>query len=121
MKESFENFYLDQTEPTKSTLLVLKDIIISLDTHITNSWKYSMPFFCYKGKMFCYLWKDKKTNEPYIGIVEGNRINHPSLEQGNRARMKILQVNPNIDIPIDLIENILNQALDFYRNGIIKI
>jgi len=70
--------------------------------------------------MFCYLWIDKKTNEPYIGIVEGLRIEHPIFEQGNRSRMKILRVNSSRDIPIKEILFILNKALDFYRNGTIK-
>jgi hypothetical protein len=53
--------------------------------------------------------------------VEGNRLNHKKLEQGNRSRMKILRVNPQDDLPINLIENLLNKALDFYRKGIIKL
>ena len=71
--------------------------------------------------MFCYLWIDKKINEPYIGIVEGDRIEHPSIEKGNRTRIKIFRVNPCEDIPIEIINLILNQALDFYRKGIIKL
>ena len=54
------NFYLNQPEPLRSTLLALKEVILSQDKNITNSLKYGMPFFMYKGKMFCYLWKDKK-------------------------------------------------------------
>ena len=91
-----------------------------MDSNITHSLKYGMPFFCYNQKMFCYLWIDKKTNDPYIGFVEGNRMAHPKLEQGNRARMKIFNVNPRIDIDIVTITMLLNEALDFYRNGIIN-
>ena len=120
MIEELDHFYLDQEEPIKGTLLALKDIILALDSDISPAWKYKAPFFLYKGKMFCYLWIDKKTNEPYIGIVEGLRIEHPILEQGNRSKMKILRVNPNQDIPIKEIQFILNKALDFYRNGTIK-
>jgi len=25
--------------------------------------------FCYKKKMFCYLWTDKKTDEPYLDLL----------------------------------------------------
>ncbi len=114
-------FYLNQPEPERAVFIILRDVILSLDEHITQEWKYKLPFFCYKGKMFCYLWKNKKTREPYIGVVEGNRINHPKLEQGNRSRMKILSVNPNKDIDIETIDSILNEALDFYRKGIIKV
>ena len=120
MLGAIDKFYLEKEEPLKSCLLALKEIIINLDENISTAWKYKVPFFCYKGKMFCYLWIDKKTKEPYIGVVEGNRIEHPSLEQGNRKRMKIMRVNPNEDFPVETIELILNQALNFYRNGIIK-
>ena len=121
MLSEIDNFYLKQEEPLKSTLITLKQIIFSLDNNITNSLKYKMPFFCYKGKMFCYFWIDKKTKEPYIGLVEGNRINHPLLEKGNRARIKIFRISMHRDIPIDTIKEILNIALNFYREGLIKI
>lgn len=63
----------------KSCLLAIKTIIISQDKEITAAWKYGMPFFCYKGKMFCYLWIHKKYLQPYIRIVEGKRIDYPGL------------------------------------------
>jgi len=80
-----------------------------------------MPCFCYKKKMFCYLWTDKKTTEPYILFVEGNRLNHPKLETGTRSRMKIFRINPTKNIPINTIESLLNKALDLYKNGTISI
>lgn len=80
-----------------------------------------MPCFCYKKKMFAYLWTDKKTNEPYILLVEGKLLNHPDLEAGSRARMKVFRVNPNGDLPIKKINIVLDQALDLYRKGIIHI
>ena len=120
MLRDIDNFYLDQEEPLKGTLLALREIILSLDVNISHTWKYRMPFFCYKGKMFCYLWTDRKTNEPYLGIVEGNRIEHSALERGNRSRMKIFRISPHKDLPVKTIKLILNIALDFYRNGTIK-
>jgi len=30
-----------------------------------------MPFFSYRGTMFCYLWVQKKDLMPYVGFVEG--------------------------------------------------
>lgn len=90
------------------------------DTFVTETLKYGMPCFCYKNKMFCYLWTDKKTDEPYILFVEGNHLDHPRLETGDRKRMKILRVNPTKDIDIETIEDLLNRALNLYRNGLIK-
>ena len=115
------SFYLNNSEPNKSCLLGLRDIIIKQDQNITETKKYGMPCFCYKSKMFCYLWIDKQSQEPYVLFVEGQYLNHPELETGTRKRMKILRVNPNIDIPIKTIEFLLNDALDLYRNGTIAI
>ena len=79
-----------------------------------------MPFFCYKGKMFCYLWIDKKTNFPYLGIVEGNKIDHPGLIRDDRLRMKIMKFDPNHDLPLEMILLILDAALNLYISGAVK-
>jgi len=121
MIQDIANYYLSQKKPTKSCLLALRDIILEQDSNVTEARKYGMPCFCYRKKMFCYLWTDKKTEEPYILMVEGTHLDHPELEEGNRSRMKILRINPNADLPMDTINRILNDALDLYRNGTIKI
>lgn len=116
-----ESYYLSQQEPIKSCFLALRSIILKQDAAIIETWKYGMPCFSYKKKMFCYLWTDKKTDEPYILFVEGKQLNHPRLEQGNRSRMKIFRINPNKDIPINTIKLLLKEALNLYRNDTIKI
>lgn len=121
MIREVEKYYLNKQEPNRSCLLALRTIILKQDAHITETQKYGMPCFCYKKKMFCYLWTDKKTHEPYILFVEGKYLNHPALEQGNRSRMKIFRTNPNKDIPINAIKLLLKEALNLYRNGTIKI
>lgn len=121
MIDELDGFYLNKEEPNKSCLLALRDIILKQDVDVTETKKYGMPCFCYKKKMFCYLWMDKKTQEPYILFVEGKHLNHPKLEAGSRARMKTFSVDPLKDLPLNEIEFLLNQALDLYRNGVIKI
>jgi hypothetical protein len=116
-----ENFYDLQPEPNKSCLLALKEIILLQDANITAAWKYGCPFFCYKNKMFCYLWVHKKTHQPYIGIVEGKHFNEQYLVVEKTSRMKKLFVNANEDLPIDVITNVINKAIGLYKNGLIKI
>jgi len=111
-----DNFYLSKPEPNRSCLLALRGILLAQDPAITETVKYGMPCFCYKNKAFCYLWTDKKTEEPYLLLVEGKHLNHPQLEQGSRSRMKIFRVNPNQDLPIKTIESIVHSALDLYRD-----
>jgi hypothetical protein len=116
MANTLSQFYLDQEEPNRGCLLALQRIILDCNVHINETQKYGMPCFCYKEKMFCYLWTDKKTKEPYVLMVEGKHIDHPMLEQGNRARMKILRVNPNEDLPLESIQEVLQAALRLYTD-----
>lgn len=115
-----DDFYLNQKEPNKSCLLTLRAIILNQDAAVSETTKYGMPCFCYKNKMFCYLWTDKKTTEPYILFVEGKHLNNPLLESGTRNRMKIFRVNSSADIPKPIIEGLLTEAIDLYKTGIIK-
>ncbi|MDP1818152.1 MAG: DUF1801 domain-containing protein [Leadbetterella sp.] len=121
MLEALHNYYLEKEEPNKGCLLALRSIILNQDPNISETQKWRMPCFCYKKKMFCYLWTDKKTEEPYLLIVEGKYLDDPELEEGKRSRMKIFRVNPKKDLPIKRIEDILQKALDLYRQGVIKI
>ncbi len=110
-----DEYFLQKDEPIKSYLHFLREHILQLDTCITEAWKYGMPFYCYNKKMFCYLWVHKKYHQPYIGIVEGKRINHPDLIPEKRARMKILLLDPIMDIPVDKVDQILNEAISLYK------
>lgn len=116
-----QTYYLTKDEPYKSCLLALRSIILKQDSNVTETVKWGMPCFCYKKKMFCYLWTDKKTQAPYILFVEGKHLDHPALEQGSRSRMKILRINPDKDLPGKTIALLLNEALNLYRNGKIKV
>ena len=115
-----DSFYLDQKEPNGSCLQALRTIILKQDVNISETLKWGMPCFLYKKRIFCYLSIDKKTEGPYILMVEGKYLDHPELEKGNRTRMKIFRVDPKEDLPINTIENLINTALDLYRNEIIK-
>ena len=110
-----DNYFLQKEEPIKSCLLFLRSHLVNFDENITEAWKYRMPFYCYKGKMFCYLWVHEKKGLPYLGIVEGHRIDHPLLIQESRARMKIMFIDPEQDIPVEVINEILTAAMQFYK------
>ncbi len=121
MISQIDDYYISQDEPVKGCLLALRKIIKDKDDQISETTKYGMPCFCYRNKPFCYLWTDKKTGEPYILMVEGKMINHPSLESGTRSRMKVLKINPQEDLDMDLINEILKLGLDLYKDGIVKV
>jgi hypothetical protein len=109
-----DQFFLNFEEPYRSCYLSLREIVLNSDDNITEHWKYSVPFYYYKGKPFCYFWKDKKTDEPYIGMVRANGIEHPSLFQGSRKKMKIMKINPELDIPLTTLNEVLEELKTQY-------
>jgi len=111
MLRPIDDYFLQKDEPIRSCLQFLREHIIKHDVAISEAWRYGMPFYYYKDKMLCYLWVHKKFHLPYIGMVDGQIINHPGLIQEKRARMKIMLIEPSEDMPVGDIDDILSQAI----------
>ena len=114
MLRELDRFFLDQPEPNKSCFMALRQVILKLSPLLTEHWKYKLPFYYYMGKPFCYLWQDKKTTQPYIGIVKGKHLDNPLLVQGNRKKMKIFLINPEKDLPVLDIYSLFEEATTYY-------
>ena len=115
MLKPVDNYFLQQSEPVKSCLQFLRQYILKHDKDITEKWKYGMPFYYYKTKRCCYLWVHKKLGKPYLGIVEGGKINHPDLLLEKRVKMKILLIDPCKNIPVSKIKIILTKVISLYK------
>ena len=111
MLRPIDQYFLQHEEPVKSCLQFLRSHLLSLHADITEEWKYKMPFYCYNGKMILYLWTHKKYRQPYIGIVDGAKIDDPVLIKEKRARMKILLIDPDQDLPMEQINSILRRVV----------
>lgn len=107
-------YFLNKEEPVKGCMQALRHYILNANEHISEAWKYKVPMYGYKGKMFCHLWTDKKTGEPYICFSEGRNMQHPMLVTGDRKRMKILPIDPSNDLPKELLDELFEMAFNFY-------
>ncbi len=114
MLHELDNFYLEQPEPNRSFMLGLRSFFLQYDSNISEEWKYKLPFFHYKQKPFCYIWRNKKTQAPYIGIVKADKFDHPLLIKGDRKKMKVLYFDPDADIPTGVINEIFQLAIRYY-------
>lgn len=114
MHPDLSSFYLNKPEPVKGCLLALRDLILQFDLSIKETKRYGMPCYVYQDKPFCYIWTDKKSGHPYLLIVDGHQINHSALEQGDRKRMKVLPVHPEVDINLAVIDEVLTLAKQLY-------
>lgn len=109
-----DNFFISHSEENNACFQFLRGHILSYDDKITEHWKWKLPFYYYKGKMFCYFWIDKKSQHPYVCFAKGNKSNNPNLELGTRKMMKSLTINPNEDIPINILNEILEELVLLY-------
>lgn len=114
MKE-LDHYYLQQEEPVRGCLLALHDIILAHDPNLVAAWKWRMPVFYYKKKMFCYLRYHQTAQLPYLALAEGRQLDHPALLAENRTRFKIMLIDPTEDLPMETIKEILEQALKLYE------
>jgi hypothetical protein len=109
-----EDYYLRKDEPAQSCLLALRACILAQAPagEISEAWRYSMPFFLYRGHRFCYLWTRKGSGQPYVGFVNGDHVDDPDLLVEDRKRMKIFLVDPAKDLPIAQLQGLLRQAIE---------
>lgn len=98
-------------------LQFLREYILKKNIRLTEAWKYGMPFFYYNGKRCCYLWVDKKLKQPYIGFIEGTRLTHSELRQEKRSQIKILLIDPNEDLPLEVIDEVLDEMIALYQQN----
>jgi hypothetical protein len=116
MLNALENFYAKHNDAVNGCFIALKQIILSCHPNIETSFKYGGPFFSINNKMFCYLWYHKKYKMPYIGFIDGALLKQPYLLQEKRVKMKIMLINPNLDLPITELQLILQQAVNLKLN-----
>ncbi|WP_027380460.1 DUF1801 domain-containing protein [Chryseobacterium daeguense] len=110
-----EYFYRIE-EPNRSTLLFLRKKILESDTeNITETLSFGLPFFKYKKKMLCYLYYSKKYKKHYVSFYHGDRLYHPLLLQEGRKKFKILLIDMEEDLPMDLILGLINEVKQFIR------
>lgn len=114
MLNDLDQFFLDKDEPNKSCFMALRQTILDFSPQLSEHWKYKLPFYYFKGRPFCYLWQDKKTTQPYIGIVKGKYINSPILIQGDRKKMKVFMIDPDENLPVKDIYAVFIEATKYY-------
>lgn len=50
-----------------------------------------------------------------MGIVKGDKVNHPELAAEKRVKTKILLIDAKKGLPLRTINNILKEALALYK------
>ncbi len=107
MEEPIENFFLSLQEPEHSTLLFLHQFLVA-DMQLQTSRKFNTPFYYHQGKWFAFLDYHKKKRSIHISFVKGMMVSHPKLLSEGRKKMKIYKINPEINIDVNELSEIIS-------------
>lgn len=107
-----DEFYLKYKEPYQGCLLALRYIVMKLDENIKQEIRYQIPYFTYKGKKLAILWVSGKkllfgfvTDKSILPIINGKKP---------RNRYEMIEIDPNADLPKDMITDRLQQKIKLY-------
>jgi hypothetical protein len=112
MLNPLENYFLKQDEPHQSCMLFLRKWLI--EQGLEEQYKYMTAMYYYKGKALCYLSVSSKEKNLYVGFVKGYLMKHPKLEQEGRKQIKVIYLNPEKDLPIKTLTEIVKKAKKLY-------
>jgi hypothetical protein len=101
MNPTLESYYLSKPEPYQSCLLALKDIILRANSGICHERKFQIPFFTYKGKKLGYLWLNR--NKLMLGFCMDKSLQEAAAGTKPKDKYESMQIDPNADIPIEVI------------------
>lgn len=115
MVKTLESYYLSKPEPYQSCLLALRDIILNANSQIIHERKFQIPFFTYKDKKLAYLWLDKKKLK--LGFCLDKSLQEVTPGVKPKDQYESMLIDPNEDIPIEIILEKLSVYLKRIENG----
>jgi hypothetical protein len=106
-----QEYFYSIKEPERSTLLFLREKILASDTeNITETFSFGLPFIKYKKKMLCYFYYSKKYQKHYLSFYHGDKLEYPELIQDGRKKFKILLIDAQEDIPLELVLDLIQEV-----------
>lgn len=111
MSGPLDSYFLSKPEPQQSCLLFLRHYILSFNKNFSEHYKFKIPFYYFNNKWCCYLSISKKTQQIYIGFIQGYQLQHPKLVSEGRKQIKVFYIDPEKDIDIKSLKQIFNLSV----------
>jgi len=65
--------------------------------------------------MLCYFYYSKKHKKHYVSFYHGDRLDHPLLIQEGRKKFKILLIDMDEDLPVELILSLIKEVKQYIK------
>lgn len=110
-----EEYYHNLSEHYRATYLYIRELIKKCIPEFEEAKKYGVPFFCLNGKNVIYLYKNEKKKAFYLGFMQGENYNHPSLVFEGRKWVKVFHFDPKGDFPEEEFLEILETVKKYHQ------
>lgn len=110
-----QEYFYRIDEPARSALLFIREKILNSDELITETFSFGLPFLKYKKKMLCYFYYSKQHQKHYLSFYHGDRVDYPELLSEGRKKFKILLLDMEEDLPMELIFDILDEVKAYIK------
>ena len=115
-----ENYIFNQNEPYQSIMLYVRSVILKTLPNVKEKYNYSIPFYHYNNKPFCYLNILKGTFCVDVAFVKGSMLHKqfPELKDyNNRKFVRSLQYDRLESIDELLLIAVINAAAKITDNS----
>ncbi len=114
MTNSYQEF-ISRIDPLQAEVITYLDQEFTAIDGLTRKIRYRVPFYDYNN-WICYLNPIKSTGIE-LCFLEGNKMtkSFPILDRKDRKMVSGLTLDVNDDLPIDLIIDMINQAISLNK------
>lgn len=112
-----DEYIFRQKEPFQSILLHLVSVVERNLGQSELLFKWGMPYFYFKKRMFCYLYANTKKSYVDIGFARGFQLknNQEFLVVENRNTVKSLRYFTLEEIDNTILESVIDEAKKLYK------
>ena len=95
----------------RELLLAARAWLLEQPYGLREEYKWSTPCFAYAGRHACYLYHQAKRARSYVAFPAGRFLEHPLLRADGRKLIRVLDLDPDRDLPVEAISNCLAQQV----------
>lgn len=106
-----DEYFLNLPPANQSTMLVVRDFLLAAPYHLVEKYKWRTPVYHHADRYVCYLYHEKKKHRSYLAFVNAQTFEHELLRAEGRKMMRFIVLNPEEDVPLEAIREVLAQAV----------
>ena len=104
--------YYDALPPAHAELLLaVRAWLLAQPYALREEYKWSTPCFAYGGRHACYLYHQAKSARSYVAFPAGRFLEHPLLRADGRKLIRVIDLAPEGDLPLDAVADCLGQQI----------